>query len=124
MRNRSRRTMRLGVTGAVIAACLTVAATAGQQTSSTKPFPPYKAPRLADGRPDLNGLWQALVTANIDLEDHEAQPGPQKRSTPAGRRPHTVELDTNRTFAYLAKCDSSHCARRHPRAGFSFSDVA
>ena len=76
MRNRSRRVIMLGVTAAVIAACLTVATTAGQQTSSTKPFPPYKAPRLADGRPDLNGLWQALVTANIDLEDHEAQPGP------------------------------------------------
>ena len=29
-----------------------------------------------DGHPDLNGVWQALVTANIDLEDHEAQSGP------------------------------------------------
>jgi hypothetical protein len=39
------------------------------------PFPAYKAPRL-DGHPDLNGVWQAFVTANIDLEDHEAQSGP------------------------------------------------
>jgi hypothetical protein len=36
----------------------------------------YRAPRLADGRPDLNGIWQAFVTANWNLEDHEAQPGP------------------------------------------------
>src|SRR4051794_35420213 len=38
-------------------------------------FPAYKAPRL-DGHPDLNGVWQAFVTANVDLEDHEAQSGP------------------------------------------------
>ena len=30
---------------------------------------------MADGHPNLNGLWQALVTANWDLQDHEAQPG-------------------------------------------------
>jgi hypothetical protein len=41
----------------------------------TSAFPAYKAPRL-DGHPDLNGIWQAFTTANIDLEDHEAQSGP------------------------------------------------
>jgi hypothetical protein len=39
-------------------------------------FPPYKAPRTADGKPDLNGIWQAFVTANIDIQDHDAQAGP------------------------------------------------
>jgi len=38
-------------------------------------LPAYRAPRL-NGHPDLNGVWQAFVTANIDLEDHEAQAGP------------------------------------------------
>ena len=38
-------------------------------------FPSYRAPRMADGHPDLNGLWQAFVTADWNLEDHEAQPG-------------------------------------------------
>src|SRR5215475_13521674 len=37
--------------------------------------PAYRAPRLADGHPDLNGMWQAFVTADWDLADHEAQPG-------------------------------------------------
>src|SRR5690242_17110828 len=35
----------------------------------------YRAPRSADGHADLNGLWQALNTANWDLEDHSPQPG-------------------------------------------------
>jgi len=39
-------------------------------------FPPYKAPRTADGKPDFNGIWQSLVTANVDIQDHDAQPGP------------------------------------------------
>ncbi len=34
------------------------------------------APRTADGRPNLNGIWQALNTANWDVEAHEARPGP------------------------------------------------
>jgi hypothetical protein len=38
----------------------------------------FEPRRTADGRPDINGLWQALTTANWDLEDHAAQmqPGP------------------------------------------------
>src|SRR5437762_14024172 len=68
--------MILAVTCAVIAVGLIVATTADQQTSSARTFPRFKAPRLADGHPDLNGLWQSFVTANIDLEDHEAQAGP------------------------------------------------
>jgi hypothetical protein len=37
--------------------------------------PPYKAPRIADGRPNLNGLWQALTPATWDIQDHDAKPG-------------------------------------------------
>jgi hypothetical protein len=32
-------------------------------------------PRTADGKPDFNGVWQAVNTAYVDLEDHAAQPG-------------------------------------------------
>ena len=34
-------------------------------------------PRLADGRPDLNGIWQTLSTANWDLEAHGAEAAPE-----------------------------------------------
>ena len=36
----------------------------------------YQAPRFFDGRPNLNGIWQALGNAHWDLEVHHAQPGP------------------------------------------------
>ncbi len=32
-------------------------------------------PRTEDGRPDLNGIWQTIGTANWDLEDHSARAG-------------------------------------------------
>jgi hypothetical protein len=31
--------------------------------------------RAWDGRPDLNGIWQAIGTAHWDIEDHPARPG-------------------------------------------------
>jgi hypothetical protein len=47
---------------------------AGGRASSGPPS--YRVPRTASGQPDLNGFWQALNTANWDLEAHEAAAGP------------------------------------------------
>ena len=67
------------VVAAVTAAMVTVLWLAAAPTAGQAPpggqFPPYDPPRMADGHPDLNGLWQVLVTANWNLEDHEARPG-------------------------------------------------
>jgi hypothetical protein len=35
----------------------------------------YKAAHTADGKPNLNGIWQALNTANWDIQEHAARPG-------------------------------------------------
>jgi hypothetical protein len=34
----------------------------------------YRAPRTAEGKPNLNGIWQAMNTANWDIEAHAAGP--------------------------------------------------
>src|SRR5579863_9931780 len=35
----------------------------------------YHAPKGPDGHPNLNGIWQAINTANWDLTEHAARPG-------------------------------------------------
>jgi hypothetical protein len=35
-----------------------------------------RIPRMADGKPNLTGLWQAMGTADWDIEDHSAAAGP------------------------------------------------
>src|ERR1700730_4049056 len=60
----------------VVAATAVMSPAAGQQAPVSGQFPQYRPPRMADGHPDLNGIWQAFVTANWDLQDHEAQSGP------------------------------------------------
>jgi hypothetical protein len=36
----------------------------------------YRAPRTSDGHPNMNGIWQAINTANWDLQDHASSTSP------------------------------------------------
>src|SRR5690242_2589625 len=58
------------VTAVVAIAIVSAAIPASSQV------PAYRTPRTADGKPDLNGIWQALNTADWDLEGHAAAKGP------------------------------------------------
>ena len=58
--------MRNRLTVAMVAAVLMAAGLHAQD---------YRAPRAPDGRPDLNGIWQALNSAHWNIEPHPAGPG-------------------------------------------------
>ena len=66
-----RNWLGVSVISGVVAAALVLAA-----THTAAQAPTYRAPRTADGKPNLNGIWQALNTADWDLQGHAAAKGP------------------------------------------------
>jgi hypothetical protein len=58
---------------AVVAAVLLAAASIA---AAQAPAAAYRAPRTPDGRPNLNGIWQALNEANWDIEAHHTASSP------------------------------------------------
>src|SRR5687768_13642037 len=63
-------TKRWFVGGAVLAGALFLLATSVPGQTG------YKAPRTGDGKPNLNGIWQAMTSAHWDVEAHPAAAGP------------------------------------------------
>jgi hypothetical protein len=72
-----------GLAGAVLA--ITALPVAGQGQA-------YRPPRLADGHPDLNGIWQTINEANYDIQMHVARPALALREGPYGPVPDTPVL--------------------------------
>ena len=70
------------ITASAMAALLLLAAApVASQTAA------YRAPRAADGHADMGGIWQAVNSANWDLEDHSAQPGTMWQTGSIGAEP-------------------------------------
>ena len=52
-------------------------------------------PRTADGKPNFNGIWQSMNTANWNLEDHSAQAGPLVAAGAIGAEPAGLGIIEN-----------------------------
>ena len=78
-------------------------AQAPQAPAAARPAAPaaYRAPRTADGKPNLNGIWQAMNTANWDIEAHSAQPSPIKELGASGAIPAGAGIVEGGTIPYL-----------------------
>src|SRR5215210_487338 len=83
----------------VIAAAVAVGGAVWTQVPATSPATEaYKAPRTAEGTPDLSGIWQAVNTANYDIQAHAARPalavvpGPPRTAAPGLARSTRSDL--------------------------------
>lgn len=65
--------MRTRILSSMIVAIVFLAATI---SAFGQAAPAYRAPRTKDGKPNLNGIWQAVNEANWNIEAHAAEPGP------------------------------------------------
>ena len=74
-----------------IAASLAVAALLVSTPAAAQPAD-FEPPRLSNGNPDLNGIWQALSAAHYDLEPHNARHAMQLREGPRGPLPDVPVL--------------------------------
>jgi hypothetical protein len=78
--------------GAVFATALLIIPASGQA---------YRAPRTADGKPNINGIWQALNSADWDLLGHAAAQGPALQLGAVFSRPPGLGVVEGDEIPYL-----------------------
>jgi hypothetical protein len=68
--------LKMTIIGFVLGLAVASAGLWSYRTSALGPNAGYTAARTPDGHPDLSGIWQAMNTANWDIQDHDARQGP------------------------------------------------
>ena len=122
MRNRFRNVIVVSGTVTVLTVLgLGMKATPGQAQETAA----YQAPRTADGKPNFNGIWQALNSANWDLQAHAAGPSafPEMLGALGAVAPGQGVVEGNEipyTPAGLAKKNENFAKRLDPAV---FADV-
>ena len=87
----------LAVVAAVLATTfMLVAEPAAEQSTD------YRAERTADGRPNLNGIWQAIGASHHDIEGHAARPGPVVEMAALGAIPGGLGIVVGGEIPYTA----------------------
>ena len=86
MRDVMRR--RVITAGIVVLACSLLSGAQLAEAQSAD----YDPPRLSNGTPDFNGIWQALNVANYDVEPHIARSAMQLREGPHSMLPDVPVL--------------------------------
>lgn len=74
-----------------------------------------RIPRMPDGKPNFSGLWQYIGTANWDIQDHGAQPGPFSQLGAVGAIPAGQGIVDGNEIPYkpdaLAKKNANNAKR-------------
>jgi hypothetical protein len=63
--------------------------------------PAYRAARTPDGKPNLNGIWQTMNTANWNIEPHPAGPSPVRELGASGAVPAGLGVVDGGEIPYL-----------------------
>ena len=76
MQNRLRVVKVIVIASIVSVSYAVLNAPAQQRAAAPAGQAQYRAPRTADGKPNLNGIWQTMTNANYDIEAHSAMGAP------------------------------------------------
>ena len=74
-------TLRWSVAGIAAAAVVAAIAFGLAWSAAQGVASQNEIPRTPDGKPNLNGIWQVMNTANYDLEDHGTAPSSVDRKS-------------------------------------------
>lgn len=87
--------------GLIAAAVLVIVAAVGLTVGMPRQREGGGVARTDDGRPDLSGIWQALTTANWNIEAHSAEAGPRPEIMGAwGAQPGGLGIVEGGTIPY------------------------